>query len=376
MNRKTVANLFLGFSIALLPLYTRVTSLDFNRTSKDNLLLTLLGAACILLPVASRKMNKYMWVSICYGLFFLVYNQWNVLSINVMMQVFYISMGFTFFANYYERHDVDSLHYIYKGMAVGAFIQGVFAISGYLGHEWYFHSLMFVLGIDAKIHTSGAGSINAVGSLGNTNLSASYLCMTIPAFLSFKKKYWLLALVPITGLILTDALMSILPFFAGLVYYWNIEKKILKKWFIYLSASTAMIALPFLPLNIDNGRFLPWKMLMELVDWSHALIGKGAGWFADKKIYVEKSDVYFQQEHNVFLSVFNLYGLIGVLLLLPIFYKFVLSEDKNKIFSTVLFIAFCNGYGHFLGHQSTSVIVALIAACVCLAEGRNNVIDV
>lgn len=372
MNRGALANIFLSVSIALLPIYNRITVVDFNRTSKDLLLLTLLSVACILLSDSVRKMNKWMWIFLSYGTFFAVFNQSNVISLNVITQTINIMVCFTFFAAYYERHDSETTHYLFYGMMVGSVIQSIFALSSYYNYELYYIVVKALMSTEASIFSSGGGSVNAVGSLGNSNLLSSYLCMTIPAFM-YAKRYWkVLAVIPIAALIHTNSLMGMLSLLAGVFYYINIERKIVAKWLFFVLSGVGMVALPFLPLNVDNGRFEPWKINLSMVDLKHFLIGKGPGWFADVKILIAKSEVYFQQEHNSFLAIFNVYGIIGFILLAPIFIKFLKSEDKNKIMSSILFISFCNSYGHFTLHQSTVVIVILIAACTCLAEGKNN----
>ncbi len=121
MKRGALVNLLIGITIAILPLYVRVAALDFNRIYKSNLLVVIFSLFGFILPAPSRKLSFSMWASLIYGLFLLIANQWNVLSLNVMFQIFYISSGMIFFAQYYEKHDSDSTHFILKGMIPNIF---------------------------------------------------------------------------------------------------------------------------------------------------------------------------------------------------------------------------------------------------------------
>lgn len=356
----------IGVTIALLPLYNRIAAFDFNRTSKDNLLVVLFGLFCFILPGAIRKMTVAMYAALIYGLFFLVMNQWNVLSINVMFQVFYISAGALFFANFYEKFDRESTHFILKGMMAGALIQSFFAIPGYFGIDLYpyFFGLLTDIG---DIHHAGEGSGNVIGSLGNNNLLAGYLALTSFAFLSIKKKW--LGLIPISALLLSSSYIGVGSFIAGAFYYLNLKFNILKKWQIYIGSLVGMVSLYFIGLGgADSGRFEIWGKVFQKVNISHFLIGRGPGWFADQKITFNDSIVV--QEHSNFITFFNLFGIFGIIMVLPIFLKFLKAKDDHAIFSSILFIAFCNSFGHFSLHQSTTAIIIIVTAAICLAGGK------
>lgn len=367
MNRRALVNLLIGITIALLPLYNRITQFDFNRTSKDNLLVVLFGLSCFILPGAVRKMTLAMYAALIYGLFFLVMNQWNVLSINVMFQVFYISAGFLFFANYYEKFDRYSFHFILKGMMAGALIQSALSIPAYFGHELYpsFAGLFSEIG---EAVSPGSGKANMIGSLGNSNLLASYLALTSMAFLSLKRLRYL-AIIPIVALFMTESIMGIGAFLGGVFYFLNCNYEIVKKWQIYLASIVAMVTVCFTGLGgADSGRFEIWGKIFDKVDLSHFLIGRGPGWFPDQKITF--LDTITVQEHSNFITFFNLFGIVGITLVLPIFLKFLKAKDENAIFSSILFVAFLNSFGHFSLHQSTTAIIIIVTAAICLAGGK------
>lgn len=368
MNRGKIANLLLGLSIALLPLYTRIVAVDFTRTSKDNLMVVLFLLIGIFLGASKRTMSKFLYIGLAYSLFMVVFNQHNVLSFNVLFQTFYITSGICFFVNYYEKHDEESTDLILCGMIAGSIIQSVFIHFQYHGYEIYYWIIEFLFPGKYQLTSPGAGISNTVGSFGNNNLSASYLALTSLAW--FRVKHWWWIVLPITALFLTNSMMGIGSLIAGLLYYCN--NGMIKKWLIYLISIIGMIVVPFIPYNIgDSGRFAVWEKLFSMVDIWHFIFGKGPGWFADSKISVGNGEKFFQ-EHSAFLSVFNTFGALLLVILLPVFYKFVMTKDKNRVFSSILFVAFCNSYGHFSLSQSTVTIIIIAVAAICLAEGNKD----
>lgn len=360
MKKGLPVNMLLGMTIAFLPFYNRVTRFDFNRTSKDNLLVVIFGVIGFLLPNANRKMNFYLYFALFAGLFLLILNQHEVLSIVVMMQIFYISSGMLFFANYFEKHDKNSINYLYKGMIFGSLAQSILIIFGFFGFDIHHYLLNIFSSYDLFLNPVGRD--NVIGSFGNSNLAASYLCLSLFSFLSLDK-YKILIIFPIISLVMTKSWMGLFSACAGLFYYLNVEN--IKKWKFYFISSFAMVLFYFTGLNgKDSGRFEIWKKIFALVDGKHLFFGKGAGWFADQKIMYKGE--YVIQEHNSFISFFNIFGILGFIVIAPIFIKFLKTKDKNKIFASILFAAFCNSYGHFTMHQSTTVVIILIASCICM----------
>lgn len=367
MKRGTIVNILLGVTIALLPLYIRICAYDFQRTAKDNLLVIIFGFLGFLLPNSVRKVSLSMLIALVYALFFLVMNQWNVLSINVLFQVFYICSGLLFFFSFYEKHESESTHFILKGMIAGSIIQSILAIPGYWGFDIYREAIVFLTGGNPTVITpDGQGAV--IGSLGNINLTASYLALTLIAFFSLKKHKWIICL-PIAALLLNGSLMGIFSAIAGTGYYLNLKFNFVKKWKIYIAAIVAMITYPLSGIGHDSGRIEIWKNIINLNTPKGILIGNGAGWFPDQKL-MQVKDVMLAQEHNEYLAFFNIFGLLGIIVIAPIFYKFIMAEDKSKIFPSILFVAFCNSYGHFSLHQSTAAIIIIIAMAISLAEGN------
>lgn len=367
MRRGVIVNILIGITIALLPLYIRIGAYDFQRTAKDNLLVIIFGFLGFLLPSSVRKVSWSMLIALVYALFFLVINQWNILSINVMFQTFYICTGLLFLFSYYEKHDAESTHFILNGMIAGSLIQSVLAIPGYWGIDLYRMAIVFLTGGNPTIVVpDGQGAV--IGSLGNINLTASYLSLTLMAFLDLKKLRYLV-IIPIAALLLNGSLMGIFAAIAGACYYLNLKFNFVKKWKIYTAAISAMIIYPLSGIGHDSGRIEIWKNVLGLNTLKGVIFGNGAGWFPDQKL-VQIKDVILVQEHNEYLAFFNIFGLLGIIVIAPMFYKFITTEDKGKIFPSILFVAFCNSYGHFAIHQSTSAIIIIVTAAICLAGGK------
>lgn len=363
-----VTNIFLGISIALLPLFLITNgNQDTTRGTKDLIFLYAILALLSLMRDKKRDFPKQIMPSILYLVVVLLINQHMFFSSNVMLHTVNTLAGLAFFIRYYECFDEKSIRYIYDGMIVGSIFQGVFSIAGYFGYELYLDFLQMFTSIDLDISARNSGASNVVGSLGNPNLVASYFCMTIPAFLS-RKKLFSLALIPLTALILSGSYMGIGSLLAGLGYY-IFETKIVSKAKIYALATASMVAVPFIITSADSGRFAAWKHLLSNVSLKHWLIGSGPGWFADLKFPFPGG--YLIQEHSAFLTFFNVFGLAGFIALMPIFIKYIKNSNRCALINTLIFIFFCNSFGHFTTQQSTVLIIFI----PIFAVGLKNVYD-
>lgn len=364
-----MANLLLGITIALLPLYIRVTNLDFGRISKDNLLMAVFLALIALMPSKKREISKSLLVAFGYGIFSLVLNQWYVASSNVILQVFYISIGMTFFVKYYECHSIEDTHYLLNGMSAGCLIQSIITIISHFDIPVYYYLITL---FNPVISHTGP-SFKTVGSLGNPNLLASYLCLTSIAL--FRNKWVFFLPFPLIALYLADSSMGWIGFIAGTLYYFNLKFKIIPKLWVYLISAISMVGVFFIGVDgRDTHRFVAWRALFSEVDLKHFLFGMGPGWFADKGIIINQTE-RMVHEHNAFISAFNVFGIVVFALLLPECFRYLRSKDTLPIFSSILFAAFWNSFGHFSLHQSTVAIIIITVAAICLAEGNNNVVN-
>lgn len=364
-----LVNLLIGVTIAFLPLYTKVAKVDFSRVSKDNLLIIIMGVLCFLLHEKKRSLPTILYVALAYGLFSIVLNQWNPISLIVQFQTFYIAAGLIFFACYYERHSRDGLDYILNGMAAGCLIQCLIVFLSYFNIPAYFYFLKIFYNDIEIIGDMSSG----IGSLGNQNLLASYVSITAIALLR-KRWCWLLP-VPLITLYISESIMGYAAFASGVIYFSNNHFNLLKKYWLYLTGISAMVLAFFTGLGgHDTKRFKAWAEIFRMVDLNHFLFGKGPGWFFDHGLIVSGPDKMVQ-EHNAYISVFNVFGIIGIGFLLPSFIRFLKEKDQSSIFPSVLFAAFISSYGHFTLHQSTVAIIIIVTAAICMAEGNKNVIN-
>lgn len=370
MNQGAIANLIIGATIALLPLVNRVSVVDFARTGKDNLLVIIFAFLCFLLGDTKRKIDSSFYLALVYGLICLAFNHWNIISINVIMQSFYVGVGLIFFTTYHERHSGDGQHFILNGMALGCIIQVILVIASKLGFNLWAH-LVGVFNDD--INTQADPLREGLGSLGNPNLLASYIALTVPAL--FRKGWNYFVPFAVLTLLFSESAMGVISCLAGVAYLFNLKNKLIKKSYLYLGSAFFMVLAFFTGANgMDSKRFFGWSEMFKRVDAWHFLFGKGPGWFADNGVKLTVHEL-MTQEHNAYLSIFNMFGIIGILLLLPLFFKYLKTPDRSFIFPTILFTAFVNSYGHFTLHQSTVAIIIIVTAGICLAEGNNYVVN-
>lgn len=361
--RDAIATLLISVTIALLPLYKRVSSLDFSRTSKDNLLMLLFGVIMVLFTNPKRSFPVIGWVLVAIAFFLTVVNQYNVISINVMFQSFYISFALFGFVKIYECFDLKFTELVLNGMCIGALIQSVFVLFSSFGINLDMH-IIKLFNPNVDMIGSRPGFWSAVGTLGNPNLLAGYLAICLPAF--FRKKWIYLAVLPLTFLFSSKAMMGIGAFLGGSAFY-LLKDHIKVKW-LFFPAIAAMILVYFTGLNgMDSGRFAIWAGLIEKYD-IQALIGYGPGWFPDQRMALEDSRVV--QEHSAYFSIVSVFGIFGLITVLTIIYKAL--QSTNKIFAAILFTIFLNGYGHFSLHQSTMVIIIVTVIAICLIKEEKN----
>lgn len=357
-----ISNLLLGITIALLPLYTRLSKGDFSRTSKDNLCVLVFLVLLLILPEKKRKLPDIFKLGLVYGLSLLILNQYNPASVVVMLHTFYISIGLIFFVSFYQRHETDSEYLILNGMSVGCLIQCLIVFCNKLDFKVYFELIRLFNPTAISLDSGFPG----IGSLGNPNLLSAYVALT--AISLFRKKWWIFLLFPLIALAISGGLMGYFSFAAGTIYYLNHKFKIIHKSWFYILSSILMVALYFTGINgHDTKRILGWKRIFSEVDLSHFLIGKGPGWFFDHGAVLSVNEILVQ-EHNEFISIFNFFGIIGVALIAAIVFPLVFKKDKVEIFPSILFAAFINSYGHFTLHQSTTAIIVIVSAAICLAQ--------
>ena len=122
--------------------------------------------------------------------------------------------------------------------------------------------------------------------------------------------------------------------------------------------------------GLDSKRFEIWSHVFALVDMPHFLIGKGAGWFPDLKMAFHGKVAL--QEHNELITIFNIFGIVGLGAFIVVLKKAIPREPKDFIFPAILFACFFNFFGHFTLHRSTTAIVFIVTAAICLAQNNRE----
>lgn len=359
--RNAIANILIALTIALLPVYNRISSVDMNRTSKDNLFLILCGLFAVVFSKQVREFPIKGWIALAVALFLMIFNQSNVASVNVMMYSFYACAGMFFLVRFYECFEHEYLDMILNAMCIGALIQAFFILLNGFGHSpeiW----IMGIFNDDLKVNGNIFNKFGASpGTLGNPNLSGGYLALCSLAF--FRKKWVHLLPVSLAALAATGSAMGMASLMAGGIYFFNVVPKKVA----YLSAISAMFLVYFTGLNgADSGRFEIWQMMFSKISSSDYFFGNGLGWFQDLKL--KWGDNFVAQEHSGFLTLFNTFGIVGSLYFLYFLWKYINKTGDNKLFSAILFTAFCNAYGHFSIQQSTMMIIILVTVAVCAVK--------
>lgn len=351
----------------MLPLYNKIGFVDLGRTSKDNLFLILSIVLIGVLPEKARKVPWAMCALAGYVILSVIHNQVNPASVIVMMQSFYIVGGVVLFIAFYEKHDQKSLNYILNGMAIGAILQSIFGIANFFSLNLYERIVTAMVGDVHYIRIAVSKEI--VGSLGHSNLLGSYVALTVPAF--FRPKWvWLLPL-PVLLVSLSQSLMGIGASFCACIYWLNSQYKVFDRFTVYLLSILGMLLLFAGGVGgADSQRFSAWKRIFSVVDLKHFLFGKGPGWFALQRLNLV--DGIMGQEHSGFISVFNVIGILAFALIMPVFCKYLLQEEREPIFHASLYASFCSSFGHFTLHQSTVAIIIIVMAAICLAEGNKD----
>lgn len=361
------ANELIGIFIAFLPLYVKIGSHDIGRVSKDNLFVIFSMLACLFFGERVRRMPDSLWAPFAYGVLVVVLNHWDPVSINVMFQSFYITAGMVFFFLYYERHVNDGIESLLNWMAIGCLIQCTFVFFDWIHVGLYQIALSRIYEMEI-IRTDGMW-YKTIGSLGNPNLLGAYVALTSMALLR-KKWIWLTPL-PVIVLAFCDSSMPQVAFAAGIAYFANSRFKLIPKLALYATTAGGMILTFFFTKGFDSGRFRAWREMFSKMDIEHLVLGKGPGWFPDSMFVTVNGQMI--QEHNEFISAINVFGLFGIAVAVPAIWRFLNTEDTHAIFAAILFAAFCNAFGHFNMHQSTTVIIILVSAAICLAGGNKYV---
>jgi hypothetical protein len=340
---------------------------DVGRVSKDGLLSCALLGLMVFLP-SKRSLSKLAVITLIYGLLIASFNRWAIHSVSVNFQALYLLIGAAFLAKYFMARNGEGEEYILNGMAIGCLIQSFLVLTKSCGVDIYGLALSLIYNQDFKFISN-----RATGSLGNPNLVASYIALTSIAL--FRGSWAVMIAFPIGALFITESLMGIGAMAAGAFYFINAKSDLIKKPILYSMLAFGMVGAYIVGLNgADTRRFLIWEEILKRTNGLSVLFGNGPGWLADHPIYLAKTRAIIQ-EHSEYVSLFNIFGLIGVALVLIFAIRFIKQKDQSVIFPSIVFAGAFNCYGHFTLHQSTTAIILLVSVAICFAQGSEYVSD-
>lgn len=372
-NRGAIANLTIAVTIALLPLYIRVENVDLHRVSKDNLFLVIILILLAILP-AKRKTPKILSAFTGFIVLACVANQWNCASTAVFYQSIAVVASALFFVKYYSGFCQSTAVHVLNGMAIGAIIQATICISQRFGLNFYQKAVEVITGSNSVVDFNMVKN-GTLGSLGNTNFTNAYLGICAAAFFRRKWIYY----IPVIALAMfyTKSLMGIFAALGACAFYIYSRFLKLDNRLPFLFAAIAFIgAFLFGVGEHDSGRFDIWRKCLAVVDLKHFILGKGPGWFYDNaRYFVLFPGAILIQEHNEFLAFFNMFGIIGAVLLAILFLKMIPKKTNAPLFGAISFAVFINCFGHFIFHQSTVAMSGLASFAVFFANKKDNDVE-
>lgn len=214
------------------------------------------------------------------------------------------------------------------------------------------------------------------GLFGNSNFSAAFIAITLPAFLYMAKinKWYLLGLSGIPALFLLNAQFGIVAGLAGIALYGYFTyrkyfKKLLYPILILLIIATVWVTL--YPIYLADYRWETWYRIWEfltftgLKDWHcHFLQGWGLGNAYEilPKITVPISDIRWGHTHNWVLDVLFEFGLIGLILISGLIMNTLRKFNINKlVFYAILLSFFIDALGFHLYRTAPMGYMGIIA---------------
>ena len=192
------------------------------------------------------------------------------------------------------------------------------------------------------------------GVLNNSNLTAAYI--GILSFFLLKHKHWLGLVISFIALAILGSLMG-LATFAAVIFSFYIGK-IINYRYLYFMLIIAMIGAFFLIKGADNGRFEVWSKCLE----NFTFLGKGFGSFSLGANIVQGTKV-IRNEHNVYLSSLNTFGICGFLFLLNLIRKTI-----NSSYAPMIFGISVNFYGNFTIYSSILFMIVSFGFAKALRE--------
>lgn len=350
--------------MAFLPLYIRISSVSLERISKSNALFCLIP---LMLLMFGRKIRKFPVVlSIIFAavIAHLALVQFEPAAFNGIYQAVGISLGLIFVIQYHEHFKEDHTEVLLNFMCAGALIQSCLSIFQFLGLDLYEHAIVFLTNSKVVVQSGAIENLSA-GSLLNPNVLGAYLALCLPAF--FRGNLIWASLPVVATIINLESLMPIAAMLGGLSYYLFAKSK-KKETFFYIASAVCFYLIILLFPKISSGRVDIWSQIFREINLEHFFFGMSPSWLVAKNFHIGifSGRGLIREEHNDFLTIFNIFGILGVVAVGYLFHKVIENQYKNRIFASIMFAAFVLMHGSFPLHLAVTAFIIMIALSHCL----------
>lgn len=371
MSLYPLSALLIGCTVALLPLYIRISSVDLERVSKSNALICLFAILILLFGNKVRSFPSILKIILVAAMFHLILFQYEPAAVRGIYQTVMICIGSLFLVKYHESYNESDNDIIFNSMCIGALIQTLLGAFQYFDMDIYGGALML---FNEKTVTTGAyadGHRAVFGSLLNPNVLGAYLAMCLPAF--FRSRKLILLSIPVfLILILTQSQIPILAGTLAGAYCLSVNFRSREKYF-YVLYPVAFYAFCFLFPDSTSERVDIWKWYLDKVDVGHFLLGESASWMQFNVMRIRTG--YVDNVHSDFLSLFNIFGILSIAASIYVFYLVIINKDKNKIFAATLLASFVIMLGSFPMFIASTSFLTLIALAHCIKGNYVSNVD-
>jgi len=359
-------NKMLGVGLLLIPFIFRYSKSGTVRESRDSIFVLLVFSLLFL----SRKLSGLPMKELCSILALGAFAFFNVddyqLTAISYQTVMFIS-GLTYIGMI-TVNSYDLTDFILNCIVTASLIQFVWILANFAGlHPSNVFGYIFGYGRQFV----NVPSVQATGSLLNIGLTGAHFALSIPAF--FRGKLHYLAIIPLTGAILTGSSMAIASA-VGVVLYYGWLKMNFNKYIPWMALLVSGIFYYFTSLGnstllSDTHRKVVWQTTMDLFMRSGDLLtGFGLGHFS---IYFHKyfiiNNYAFRSTHNEYIQMLYNFGIMGSVLILFWLFK-AIKNQKNPIYLCGIFAMSINCYGNFMFHISPLVMISLYYWGMCLRK--------
>lgn len=336
---------FWGAVIIALPLFMRVGLAAPGRFSKDSLFFSSVLVSVMLFGL-QRVKGFGLVLAMLAALAFI--SQDDFTSARVIYQFLGLSLGSILFLQFFSLK-LSDIRTIEKCLAIACVIQAFFVLVNVVFNYHLYSSIIEFL-YSAKSTYTG-GNIPPVGTLGNSNVSSSFIALTIP-FLIYQFPY----AAPVAGLALisTGSVMAMAS--SLLAFCLSAPSRLVKIVPVVLA-----LVLAFMRPDLFSGRLEIWQNGLKF----STFWGRGLGFIADNYRKYFAHELPVAQLHNEYLEFWIAFGVPG-LFLLGLFLCHVKIRTIELRYKIAAFTCLIGSMGHFIFHLSSTALVAIFIFAVIL----------